>query len=63
MEEKIEELLDHLPAWNKKIADKLKPIEPFVDVLLIITILICVWALFWNKPQYKLLWLVYLWSP
>lgn len=55
--------LDKIPIWNKALADFLNPIAPLINLLLLITAAICIWAVFWKRPQYKLLWLAYLWSP
>lgn len=64
LEESFEKkFLDKIPIWNKALANFLNPIAPLVNLLLLITAAICIWAVFWKRPQYKLLWLAYLWSP
>lgn len=57
--------LNWVPAWDKKIAEILKPIEPVSAALLIATAMLCLYvAIKCDKhPALQLLFLVFLWSP
>ena len=59
----VETMMDGLPVWDKKIAEWLKPVEPYVVILLLLTAILCVAATLHLKPQYQLLFLAFLWSP
>ena len=59
----IETMLDGLPVWDKKIAEWMKPVEPFFNLILVGIIVLCMLAIFYLSPQYKALWLAYLISP
>jgi len=58
-----EKFLDSLPFWNKEIAKGLKPVEPYIDMVLIGIAILCTLAVFNLKSEYKLLFAAYLISP
>jgi len=57
------DLLDKLPFWNKKIAEGLTPVEPYINLVLFGIAVLCILAVFYLKSEHKLLFSAFLISP
>jgi hypothetical protein len=59
----VNNILNNLPVWDKKIGKWLEPLGAGINLCLVAVILVTVWAIFSWKNEYKALWLAFLVSP
>jgi hypothetical protein len=59
----MQELLDKLPEWDKKLAEKLEPIKPYISFLLVLLAILIIYAALKWDPHYQLLFFAYLIAP
>jgi hypothetical protein len=56
---------NNLPIWDRKIAEALEPLAPMAFLLILASAAFFVYLAFsqYNRPQWLLLLLVFIWSP
>ncbi len=59
----MQEWLDKLPKWDKKLAEKLAPLTPYIQAILIITAIFLIYAALTWEPHYQVLLWAYLIAP
>ena len=59
----VDKIFDKLPFWNREIAEKLKPLEPYASLVLIGFAALCILAAIYLKPEHKTLMATYLILP